>query len=91
MGLYNRFKRINIFCNIKSSVDFDLSFQNFSEELANLPGDYARPFGRLYIAYFDGEIAGCIALRRYSDEKCEMKRLYVREKFKKHFIKGWDS
>jgi len=55
-------------------LEVDLCFQNFEEELAGLPGEYAAPGGRLLIA----EGAGCVALRRIDDEICEMKRLYVR-------------
>jgi putative acetyltransferase len=55
-------------------LQVDLCFQNFEEELAGLPGDYAPPDGRLLIA----EGAGCVALRRIDPEICEMKRLYVR-------------
>ena len=55
-------------------LEVDLCFQNFEEELAGLPGDYAAPRGRVLIA----EGAGCVALRPLDDEICEMKRLYVR-------------
>jgi GNAT superfamily N-acetyltransferase len=55
-------------------LQVDLCFQNFEQELAVLPGDYAEPRGRLLIA----EGAGCIALRPIDEETCEMKRLYVR-------------
>ena len=55
-------------------LQVDLCFQNFDQELAGLPGDYAPPSGCLLIV----EAAGCVALRRIDDEVCEMKRLYVR-------------
>ena len=55
-------------------LEVDLCFQNFEQELAGLPGEYAPPRGRLLIA----EGAGCVALRAIDDETCEMKRLYVR-------------
>jgi GNAT superfamily N-acetyltransferase len=55
-------------------LEVDLCFQNFEQELAGLPGDYAPPRGRLLIA----EGAGCVALREIDGEICEMKRLYVR-------------
>lgn len=60
----------------------DLTFQDYENELKNLPGKYKLPKGRLYTAYFENELAGCIALRPLEGNKCEMKRLYVRPKFR---------
>ena len=57
----------------------DLCFQNFEAEVAGLPGDYAPPSGALIIARIDDRPAGMVALRRKDDERCEMKRLFVRE------------
>ncbi|HEX9295232.1 MAG TPA: GNAT family N-acetyltransferase [Polyangiaceae bacterium] len=61
-----------------ASLGVDLSFQDFEKELASLPGDYARPQGRLWLAMMGGEAAGCVGLRLFDQESCEMKRLYVR-------------
>ncbi len=53
----------------------------FEEELESLPGKYARPNGRLLLALFKGEPAGCVALRKIDDQTCEMKRMFVYTRF----------
>ena len=62
--------------------------QHHEEERNSLPGRYALPDGRLYLAWVDGKPAGCVALRRFDASRCEMKRLYVRPDFRGYGLAG---
>jgi GNAT superfamily N-acetyltransferase len=64
------------------SFGFTPCFQNFSGELAALPGDYVPPGGRLALALVEAQPAGCAALRRLDGDRCEFKRLFVRSQFR---------
>lgn len=64
------------------SFGFTPCFQNFSAELAGLPGDYAPPRGRLAIGWIAGKPAGCVAMRPVDERRAEAKRLYLRPAFR---------
>lgn len=89
----------SLFEEYAAALGIDLCFQGFARELADLPGAYARPAGRLLLAWLDGEAAGCVALRPlvgaccstgYSKlmvdrpESAEMKRLFVPARYRGH-------
>jgi len=71
-----------MFREYETLLDVDLCFQGFEAELAALPGKYAPPSGALLIGLNQDEIVGCVALRHVGKEVCEMKRLFVRPKFR---------
>ena len=76
------------FRNYAAWLGVDLSYQNFDQEMASLPGAYVAPQGRLFFAEIDGRPAGCVGVRPLSDSDgvCEMKRLYVDPEERGHGI-----
>ncbi len=76
------------FRNYAGWLGVDLSYQNFDQEMASLPGAYATPQGRLFFAEVDGRPAGCVGVRPLpdSDGVCEMKRLYVTPEERGHGV-----
>lgn len=72
----------DLFLEYAQSLGFSLCFQNFDKELAGLPGDYAPPTGRLLLAQYESQLAGCVALHQLEAGICEMKRLYLRPPFR---------
>jgi ribosomal protein S18 acetylase RimI-like enzyme len=83
----------DLFQEYALAIGIDLEYQGFAAELAALPAPYVAPYGALFIAYVDGEVAGCAALRPLGDGAGEMKRLYVRPTYRNvglgnHLIKA---
>jgi ribosomal protein S18 acetylase RimI-like enzyme len=73
-----------LFIEYARSLEVDLCFQGFEKELAELPGSYAPPDGRLLLGLEGQLAAGCVAFRRIDVRTCEMKRLFVRPAFRRN-------
>ena len=71
-----------LFEEYQQELGLDLSFQGFATELETLPGEYAPPRGRLLLARDEGVVAGCVAMRPLTNDTCEMKRLFVRARYR---------
>ncbi len=67
----------SLFGQYAGSLPVDLNAQGFAEEIAHPPGPYAPPDGALLLACKDGDVLGCIALKRLAPGVAEIKRLYV--------------
>lgn len=61
---------------MKSILKFRIMMKNYDEELEDLEMKYGMPTGRLLLAYYDNNLAGCIGLKKIDEANCEMKRLY---------------
>ena len=73
---------LDIWREFVASPSVSLAHQNNHVEFADIPGKYAEPDGRILLADWDGEVDGCVALKRVDRYICEMKRLYVRPDFR---------
>jgi len=77
----------DLFREYEKELNEDICFQSFDEELENPLKKYGPPSGDLILAYWEDEIAGCIALARMKEQGvCEMKRLFVKPSFRKNKI-----
>lgn len=66
-----------MFQEYAGSLSFDISFQDFDEELENISKKYNLPTGGLVLAYQDNAVVGCAGVRFLEEGISELKRLYV--------------
>ena len=71
-----------LFTEYARALDYHICFDGFEKELAGLPGMYAAPHGRLFLARVGSRPAGCVAIKKSTETICELKRLYVRPEFR---------
>jgi GNAT superfamily N-acetyltransferase len=64
------------------------TFQGWESEIASLPGIYVPPMGRLLLATYNEQPAGCVALKYVTDQIGELKRMYVSPHFRGKKIGG---
>ena len=81
---------VDLFKAYAAELNEDICFQSFDKELADPLQKYGAPQGALFLAYWNDEPAGCVALQPLPDKDglavCEMKRLYVKPEYRKHKI-----
>jgi putative acetyltransferase len=75
-----------LFREYVTSLNVDLSFQNFETELDTIATQYSQPGGALLLAMDGGEYAGCSGIRKLDDEIAELKRMYVKPQYRGYQI-----
>ena len=68
------------------SLNIDLSFQNFTQELESINDQYNKPNGALILAFHGTTAIGCSGLRKLDQETAELKRVYVKSKYRGHHL-----
>ena len=75
-----------LFEEYAGSLNVDLSFQNFTQELDNIELEYSKPDGALLLAYCDSLPMACAGIRRFDHSIAELKRMYVKTEYRGKLI-----
>jgi GNAT superfamily N-acetyltransferase len=76
----------NLFQQYAQSLNIDLSFQNFDDELNTIDKQYKKPAGALLLAYKDGLAIGCAGIRQLDKDTAELKRMFVQPEYRQFKI-----
>lgn len=74
------FNWINLMWSSEYNINFDVN--SYLEESITQLYEFTPPEGRLLLGKYKGKIAGCVGLRRIDEGIGEVKRLYVKPKFR---------
>ena len=75
-----------LFLEYAKSLNIDLCFQGFDQELKTLDTQYNQPKGALILAYTEDAAVGCVAIRELDNETAELKRMFVKKDHRKSGI-----
>ena len=68
-----------LFREYAKSINIDLGFQKFEEELNKIHLQYGPPNGGLLlIKHTDGSYMGCVAIRKIDETAAELKRMFIK-------------
>lgn len=76
----------SLFNEYAKSLDFDLCFQDFPNELKTIDKQYNKPSGALLLAYANNIAVGCVGIREFDKDTAELKRMFVQAEYRKHKI-----
>ncbi len=68
----------SLFSEYARTLDINLEFQHFDQELAALETMYTAPHGGIILARNEAEVIGCVGVRRWDDVTGEIKRMFIK-------------
>jgi len=76
----------HLFQQYANSLDLDLGFQDFSNEIKLINKQYNKPKGALLLVYKNNIAVGCAGIRELDKDTAELKRMYVQPAYRKYKI-----